>query len=198
MTRGRHRLSSPGGGGLCTWHSPDISSPGASSTQMAKHQMGKHHNQPSRVFNEAKGKPCAASCPDRKSSMSLSVHVQCHGHPSKERLVLDGLSRAEAALLSKNSAWKELDVNIRRKENADKNMVETGWALEGGAPEPGPSQEGPGRGSASEAFLSPAFYLAMSPMCMWAHRSHTWAPKDNQITSLQPNDLTRHGLGTPC
>lgn len=48
--------------------------------------------------------------------MSLSVHVQCHGHPSKERLVLDGLSRAEAALLSKNLAWKELDVKDQKKK----------------------------------------------------------------------------------
>lgn len=150
---------------------------------MAKHPTGSTTTNRA-IFNEAKGKPWAASCPDRKSSTSLSFHVQCHGHPSKERLVLNGLSRAEAALLSKNSAWKELDVNIRRrKENADKNM-QTGWALEGGAPDPDPSQEGPGRGSASEAFLSPAFYLAVSPMCTWAHRSRTWAPKDNRIAGL--------------
>lgn len=101
--------------------------------------------------------------PDCESSTSLSVPAQCHGHPSSERLVLDGVSGAATTLNSKNSAWKELDVNIReRQEDAGKDMVQTAWAVAGRASEPDlspgcvkASREGPRKGSASKDFLSP-------------------------------------------
>lgn len=74
--------------------------------------------------------------PGCKASTSLSVHVQCHGHPSRQRLALDGVSGAASALHSKNSAWKELDVNIRgRKGDTGKDTVETARAVAGRASE---------------------------------------------------------------